>query len=295
MSSGGIGISNSQDVTLDVDQINANTDGLETLQSTANGELLAIKTAVEIIDNAIVGNEMQVDVVASLPAGSNNIGDVDIASALPAGDNNIGNVDVVSSVLPAGASTSANQTNRTQMSQITNGTIEADVTANGLQVDVTASVLPTGAATEATVATLATQTTLATRASEATVATLATQTTLATRASEATLATRASEATLATRASEATLATQQAAIKEINDLSFGHNGATVLKTGTTTKTVNFRGIQVLTDLAVVTITGSNVGTDLNAVTLPAGYHPVSGTAIDVTANTGLAYLITEIL
>lgn len=54
----------------------------------------SIKTAVETLDNAIAGSEMQVDVVGALPAGNNNIGDVDIAS----------------SVLPSGASTSANQT-----------------------------------------------------------------------------------------------------------------------------------------------------------------------------------------
>ncbi|MBC8232815.1 hypothetical protein H8E77_24980, partial [bacterium] len=36
--------------------------------------ITAIKTAVEIIDNAISGTEMQVDVVASLPAGTNAIG-----------------------------------------------------------------------------------------------------------------------------------------------------------------------------------------------------------------------------
>jgi hypothetical protein len=38
----------------------------------------SIKTAVEVIDNAISGSEMQVDVVAALPAGTNNIGDVDV-------------------------------------------------------------------------------------------------------------------------------------------------------------------------------------------------------------------------
>ena len=43
----------------------------------------AIKTAVEIIDNAIAGSEMQVDVVAALPAGTNNIGDVDVLSVVP--------------------------------------------------------------------------------------------------------------------------------------------------------------------------------------------------------------------
>ena len=61
----------------------------------------AIKTSVEALDNAISGNEMQVDVVAALPAGTNNIGDVDIASALPAGTNNIGDVDIASASFEA--------------------------------------------------------------------------------------------------------------------------------------------------------------------------------------------------
>lgn len=66
---------------------NLNTS-LLALETTQN----AIKTAVEIIDNAIVGNEMQVDIVAPLPAGNNNIGDVDVASlpTIPAGTNYIG-------------------------------------------------------------------------------------------------------------------------------------------------------------------------------------------------------------
>lgn len=63
----------------------------------------AIKTAVETIDNAISGSEMQVDVVGALPAGTNaigklaansgvDIGDVDVTSlpALAAGTNAIG-------------------------------------------------------------------------------------------------------------------------------------------------------------------------------------------------------------
>lgn len=54
---------------------------------------VAIKNAVEIIDNAISGSEMQVDMVAPIPAGDNNIGNVDIASALPAGTNVIGGVN----------------------------------------------------------------------------------------------------------------------------------------------------------------------------------------------------------
>lgn len=34
--------------------------------------------ALQVLDNAISGSEMQVDVVAALPAGTNNIGDVDV-------------------------------------------------------------------------------------------------------------------------------------------------------------------------------------------------------------------------
>lgn len=38
----------------------------------------AIRTAAELIDNAVAGSEMQVDVVGPLPAGTNNIGDIDV-------------------------------------------------------------------------------------------------------------------------------------------------------------------------------------------------------------------------
>jgi hypothetical protein len=53
---------------------------MEVLLGTIDADTDAIKTAVEVIDNAIDGTEMQVDVVASLPAGTNNIGDVDVLS-----------------------------------------------------------------------------------------------------------------------------------------------------------------------------------------------------------------------
>lgn len=62
----------------------------------------AIAASLALLDNAIPsGNELQVDVVASLPAGDNNIGNVDVVTlpALPAGTNNIGDVDVLT--LPA--------------------------------------------------------------------------------------------------------------------------------------------------------------------------------------------------
>ena len=83
----------------------SNTIGVVDLGSTDNAVLDdiaskagSIKTAVEVIDNAISGSDMQVDVVASLPAGTNNIGDVDIASALPAGSNAIGKLAANSGV-----------------------------------------------------------------------------------------------------------------------------------------------------------------------------------------------------
>lgn len=77
-------------------------DAQTALLTTIDADTGAIKTAVETLDNAISGSEMQVDVVAALPAGNNNIGDVDVAS-IAAGDNNIGNVDVVTlPALPAG-------------------------------------------------------------------------------------------------------------------------------------------------------------------------------------------------
>ena len=69
---------------------------------------------------AVSGTEMQVDVVASLPAGTNaigklaansgvDIGDVDVTS-ISSGDNNIGNVDIVTVPAPlnvAGGGTEA--------------------------------------------------------------------------------------------------------------------------------------------------------------------------------------------
>src|SRR3990172_8865987 len=71
------------------------------LRTDANG---ALWTHDDALDAALAGTELQVDVVAALPAGTNaigklaantgvDIGDVDILS-IAAGDNNIGNVDV---------------------------------------------------------------------------------------------------------------------------------------------------------------------------------------------------------
>lgn len=83
-------------------------------------DLDAVKTAVETLDNAISGSEMQVDVVGALPAGNNNIGDVDIAS-IAAGDNNIGNVDLASAI-PAGTNLIGQVSASDETSTIYNGT-----------------------------------------------------------------------------------------------------------------------------------------------------------------------------
>jgi len=88
--------------TVTVD-LGANNDVTVTSGAITETNSGAIKTAVETIDNAISGTEMQVDVVAALPAGTNaigklaansgvDIGDVDVTSlpATPAGTNAIG-------------------------------------------------------------------------------------------------------------------------------------------------------------------------------------------------------------
>ena len=70
----------------------------EALLTTIDADTGAIKTAVETIDNAISGTEMQVDIVASLPAGSAAIGKLAANSGV-----DIGDVDVTSIVPGTGA------------------------------------------------------------------------------------------------------------------------------------------------------------------------------------------------
>ena len=86
-----------------------------------------VETAVQLIDNAISGSEMQVDVVAALPAGDNNIGNVDIASALPAGTNNIGVVTANLSATDNAVLDAIETTNNA--CQVLLGTIDSDTDA----------------------------------------------------------------------------------------------------------------------------------------------------------------------
>lgn len=76
-----------QDANLTVD--------LGTTDSTA---LDNIKTSVQLIDNAISGTEMQVDVIASLPAGTNAIGKLAANSGVDIGDVTINNAAGASAV-----------------------------------------------------------------------------------------------------------------------------------------------------------------------------------------------------
>jgi len=59
---------------------------IEVLLGTMDADTGAIKTAVELIDNAISGSEMQVDIVASIPAGTNAIGKLAANSGVDIGD-----------------------------------------------------------------------------------------------------------------------------------------------------------------------------------------------------------------
>lgn len=111
------------------------------LQTSGNNLLTTIDADTSSLAGAISGTEMQVDVVASLPAGSNAIGKLSANSGV-----DIGDVDVLSSALPSGAATSALQT--TGNGILT--TIDADtsllagaVSGTEVQVDIVAS-LPAG-------------------------------------------------------------------------------------------------------------------------------------------------------
>ena len=81
-----------------LDNILTKNTEIDAVLDTIDADTGAIKTAVEIIDNAISGSEMQVDVVASLPAGSAAIGKLAANSGV-----DIGDVDVTSIVPGTGA------------------------------------------------------------------------------------------------------------------------------------------------------------------------------------------------
>ena len=133
-------------------------------------ELTSIKTAVELLDNAVSGNELQVDIVSSaLPSGSATSGNQttmisrldSIKTAVEIIDNVVSGseiqADIVSSALPSGASTLAKQNEViTELTSIKTAVEILDNTVSGseLQVDIVSSALPSGASTSANQSTM---------------------------------------------------------------------------------------------------------------------------------------------
>lgn len=104
----------------------------------ANGRLhvldansASIKTAVETIDNAISGNEMQVDVIAALPAGTNAIGKLAANTGV-----DIGDVDVTTlpAITIAAAQTLATVTTVGTVTTVTN-VVHVDDNASTISID----------------------------------------------------------------------------------------------------------------------------------------------------------------
>ena len=116
------------------------------LRVDANG---ALWTHDDVLEAALSGSELQVDVVAALPAGNNNIGDVDVAS-IAAGDNNIGNVDIVTVPAPlnvVGTGTEAAAL-RVTIATDSTGVLSVDDNGGSLTVD-NAQLSVVGSGTEA--------------------------------------------------------------------------------------------------------------------------------------------------
>jgi hypothetical protein len=90
------GLTETDVIVLDVGRQAAAASKSTAMSTEDKAQLDAAVTALQLLDNAVAGNEFQVDVLTlpAIPAGTNNIGDVDVLS-IAAGDNNIGNVDVV--------------------------------------------------------------------------------------------------------------------------------------------------------------------------------------------------------
>jgi hypothetical protein len=114
--------------------LGANNDVTVTSGAITETNSAAIKAAVETIDNAISGSEMQVDVVGALPAGTNAIGKLAANSGV-----DIGDVDVTSSVsatLDHGSNldidTTAEQITTTSFSAKFGITLKADITNTGI-------------------------------------------------------------------------------------------------------------------------------------------------------------------
>lgn len=136
------------------------SDGTDTLLISAGGAALVdgsgvtqpiSNASITTIAGAVSGTEMQVDVVAALPAGTNNIGDVDVLTlpALVAGTANIGDVDVLT--VPAPLSTTGSGTEatalRVTLATDSTGVVSVDDNGSSLSVDWAGTAPVTGSGT----------------------------------------------------------------------------------------------------------------------------------------------------
>lgn len=121
--------STSDPVPVDIQDSSVTVTGTITETNSA-----AIKTAVETIDNAISGNEMQVDVVGALPAGTNAIGKLAANSGVDIGDVDV--TSAVSSSLDHGSNrdidTTAEQITSTSFACKFGVIVKADITNTGI-------------------------------------------------------------------------------------------------------------------------------------------------------------------
>lgn len=139
-------------LTVPADPFGANADAAATAGSTGSiqaklrlvtSQLDSIKTAVEVIDNSISGSETQVDVVAALPAGTNNIGDVDVLT-VPA-DPFGANADAAATAGSTGSMQAKLRLITSQLDSIKTAveTLDNTVAGSEMQVDVVGA-LPAG-------------------------------------------------------------------------------------------------------------------------------------------------------
>lgn len=115
------------------DTIIGHVDGIEGLLTTIDADTGNISTKIDTIAGAVSGTEMQVDLVGSLPAGTNAIGKLSANSGV-----DIGDVDVTSAVITGGAVAhdSADSGNPIKVGARASATLSDDtMVANGDRID----------------------------------------------------------------------------------------------------------------------------------------------------------------
>ena len=137
---------------------NTKLDTIDSVLDTIKVDTEAIETAVEILDNCVSGNEMQVDIVASLPAGTNLIGNVNVTSIIPdTGATNLGKAiqSAQGSTDTGVAALVVRNDTLADLAGADHDYAPLQVNASGaLYTEVNSSALPTGASTSANQSTI---------------------------------------------------------------------------------------------------------------------------------------------